>query len=94
MRRLSSTGRKRGRPFPSCHARLAVTSAIEQLPAHYRAVLVLRDVEGLLPAEVAEALCISLSTAKSRIHRARLLIRKRLTEFATETTDSKGLQPA
>ena len=67
---------------PSCRAelRLAVGAAIRELPVRYRAALVLRDVEGLSTAEVAAALGLTLSNAKNRIHRARLFVRKRLTE--------------
>src|SRR5215470_8902431 len=42
-----------------------LTSAIDELPPHYRAAIVLRDVEGLSTAEVAGALGITISTAKS-----------------------------
>ena len=57
----------------------AVRFAIEELPAHYRGALVLRDVEGRSPAEVAGALSITVA-AKTRVHRARLFLRKRLAE--------------
>ena len=60
--------------------RLALTAAIDELPAHYRAALVLRDVEGLSLAEIAETLGILSGTVKTRIHRARLFVRNRLTE--------------
>ena len=58
-----------------------LTSAIDALPPHYRAVIVLRDVEGLSTADVADALGISVPTAKIRAHRARLVLRKRLSTF-------------
>jgi len=58
-----------------------LTSAIDELPAHYRAAFVLRDVEGLSTAEVAGSLGIPAQTAKTRAHRARLLLRKRLSTF-------------
>jgi RNA polymerase sigma-70 factor, ECF subfamily len=58
-----------------------LTSAIDALPPHYRAVIVLRDVEGLSTAEVADALGIPVPTAKTRAHRARLVLRKRLSTF-------------
>ena len=60
-----------------------VTAALDELPAHYRAAVVLRDVEGLSCGEIAEVLSISLANARTRIHRARLFIRKRLTESTT-----------
>jgi len=58
-----------------------ITSAIDELPPHYRAAIVLHDVEGLSTAEVADALGIPVPTAKTRAHRARLLLRKRLSTF-------------
>jgi RNA polymerase sigma-70 factor, ECF subfamily len=41
----------------------------------YREVLVLRDVEGLSAAEVAEVLGVSVQAVKSRLHRARISVR-------------------
>jgi RNA polymerase sigma-70 factor (ECF subfamily) len=58
-----------------------LTAAIDELPPHYRAVIVLRDVEGLSTGEVADALEIAVPTAKTRAHRARLLLRERLSTF-------------
>src|SRR5262249_27092511 len=58
-----------------------LTSAIDELPPHYRAAIVLREVEGLSTAEVADALEIPLQTAKTHAYRARLLLRKRLSTF-------------
>src|SRR3989442_4498426 len=58
--------------------RVALTSAINELPAHYRTALVLRDVEGLSNLEIAEALSIGVPSVKIRVHRARLFLRKRL----------------
>src|SRR5207244_2810888 len=58
-----------------------LASALEELPPHYRAAIVLRDVEGLSIAEVADALGIPVGTAKTRAHRARLFLRKRLSTF-------------
>lgn len=53
--------------------------AIDELPDHYRAVLVLRDVEGLSTEQVAEVLGESIPTVKSRLHRARMALREELT---------------
>lgn len=51
------------------------------LPFDHRAAVVLRDVEGLTNAEVADALGISVAAAKSRIHRGRLQIRAALARW-------------
>jgi RNA polymerase sigma-70 factor, ECF subfamily len=55
------------------HAFLA--ERVRALPSKYRVPLVLRDIAGLSNQEVAEILGLSLSAAKSRIHRARMQIR-------------------
>jgi RNA polymerase sigma-70 factor (ECF subfamily) len=56
-----------------------VRAAVERLPAHYRAVLVLRDVEELSSEEVAKILGDSVASVKSRLHRARMALREILT---------------
>jgi RNA polymerase sigma factor (sigma-70 family) len=65
-------------PAVQSELRGVLTSALEELPDHYRAVIVLHDVEGLSMAEVADCLNATVPTAKSRVHRARLVLRKRL----------------
>jgi RNA polymerase sigma-70 factor, ECF subfamily len=77
-------------PGVQTELRSALSSALAGLPAHYRAVMVLHDVEGLSMAEVADALAISVSTAKSRAHRARLSLRKRLSMFTAMAGVSFG----
>jgi RNA polymerase sigma-70 factor (ECF subfamily) len=52
-----------------------VRRAIDLLPAQHRAVLVLRDLEGLSYEDVARVLACRLGTAKSKINRARLEFR-------------------
>ena len=55
--------------------------AIDELPADYRTAFVLHDVEGLSNLEIADTLQVRLGTVKSRVHRARLFLRKRLAEY-------------
>jgi RNA polymerase sigma-70 factor (ECF subfamily) len=55
--------------------------ALDALPDHYRAIVVLRDVEGLSNEEVAEVVGESVATVKSRLHRARMALREQLTRF-------------
>jgi RNA polymerase sigma-70 factor, ECF subfamily len=69
----------------SSELRQAVRAAVEDLPPHYRIVLVLRDMEHLPTTEVASALDLPESTIKMRLHRARLMVRQSL-----ETTLSGG----
>ena len=58
-----------------------LTTAIDELPPHYRAVTILHDIEGRSMAEVADALGITVPSAKSCAHRARLQLRARLAGF-------------
>ncbi len=69
--------------------RMALTSAIDELPPVARTALVLRDVEGLSHLEIAEALGLSVPIVKSRVHRARLFLRKQLGGAMT-TVDAKA----
>jgi len=59
--------------------RALLNRAIDSLPDHYRAVLVLRDVEDVPNAEIAEAIGESVASVKSRVHRARMALREQLT---------------
>jgi RNA polymerase sigma-70 factor (ECF subfamily) len=54
---------------------------IAELPAHYRAAVVLRDVEDLTNEEAADVLGLDLRNFKSRLHRGRMAVRRRLEEF-------------
>jgi RNA polymerase sigma-70 factor (ECF subfamily) len=61
-------------------AQRAVREAIDTLPASYREVLVLRDLEQLSTRETARALDLPESTIKMRLHRARLMVRNELAD--------------
>jgi RNA polymerase sigma-70 factor, ECF subfamily len=63
----------------SQETREIVQRAIGLLPEQYRAVLVLRDIEGLGNDEVAEIVGDSVAAVKSRLHRARMVLREALT---------------
>jgi RNA polymerase sigma-70 factor, ECF subfamily len=55
---------------------------IAELPPAYRDVIWMNDVEGMTAPEIAETLEISIPALKSRLHRARLAVRQRLSEIA------------
>jgi RNA polymerase sigma-70 factor, ECF subfamily len=55
-----------------------IERAVAGLPESYHDVYVLADVEGLPNQDVADALGLSLSAVKSRLHRARLVMRRAL----------------
>ena len=59
-------------------ARLDLEWALQLLPRRARQVFVLFDVEGYGHGEIAEALGVSVGTSKSQLHRARMLLRERL----------------
>jgi RNA polymerase sigma-70 factor (ECF subfamily) len=69
----------------SKEGRETIRAAIDRLPAQYRAVLVLRDVEELSTEDVAEALGATVASVKSRLHRARMALREMLTVAYTAT---------
>ena len=56
-------------------------NAMNKLPKEYYAVFVLRDVDGLSNNEVSEILAITVPAVKSRLHRARTILQKRLREL-------------
>jgi RNA polymerase sigma-70 factor (ECF subfamily) len=56
----------------------ALDAALAAMPAEAREVLLLRDVEGLSGEEAARALGITLAALKSRLHRARLELKRRV----------------
>jgi RNA polymerase sigma-70 factor, ECF subfamily len=58
-----------------------LTGAIEDLEPIYRTVFTLRDVDGLSTEETAEALDLTVPAVKSRLLRARLQLRDKLTRF-------------
>jgi RNA polymerase sigma-70 factor (ECF subfamily) len=61
--------------------RLAVREAIASLPPKFRAVLVLREIEGLRYDQIAQILCISQGTVESRLFRARRRLVARLSRW-------------
>lgn len=78
-------------PYDSSHPEVAgeaielrgrLRDALDDLPAGHRKVVVLKDVYGWSHAEIAEALGISVTAAKVRLHRARARLARDLEESA------------
>ena len=67
-----------------------LTKTIHGLPASFRTVFVLRDVEGLSTEETADALDLSVPAVKSRLLRARLQLRERLNRFFQKKENGDG----
>jgi RNA polymerase sigma-70 factor (ECF subfamily) len=74
--------------------RQALDAAINKLPKKYKMVLVLRDMEGLSAKEVGTIVGLNERAVKSRLHRARLFVRKELSARGLADTqhvpDSQG----
>jgi RNA polymerase sigma-70 factor, ECF subfamily len=76
----------------------AIWKALGELPDIYRVVFVLRDVQHLDVAETAQVLGIGESAVKTRLHRARLMMRESLTPMFAKPKGSiwdrwKGMNP-
>jgi RNA polymerase sigma-70 factor (ECF subfamily) len=61
--------------------RVVLEAAINRLAEEYRSVFIMRDVDGLSNEEVSSLLSISVPAVKSRLHRARLMLRKKLNAY-------------
>ncbi|GIW46186.1 MAG: RNA polymerase sigma factor [Deltaproteobacteria bacterium] len=66
-----------------------IEKAIDELPEPYRIVFHLRDIEGLSNEEVAKVLELSVPAVKSRLHRARLFLRDKLSDYFFEFPSKK-----
>jgi RNA polymerase sigma-70 factor (ECF subfamily) len=64
----------------------ALEEAVDALPETYRAVFMLRDIEGLSTIEAGEGLGLSEEAVKTRLHRARAMIRQTVTARIGEVT--------
>jgi RNA polymerase sigma-70 factor (ECF subfamily) len=74
-------GRSFGAPDPSLSGsidRLALERAVAELPAGYRLIFILHDVEGYEHNEIAVMLDCSIGNSKSQLHKARLKLRDAL----------------
>ncbi|MDH7602154.1 MAG: sigma-70 family RNA polymerase sigma factor [Armatimonadota bacterium] len=61
-----------------------VEKAISELPFEYRIVAVLRDLHGLAYSEISEATGLSVDVVRTRIARARAMLRRKLEPFLVE----------
>jgi RNA polymerase sigma-70 factor (ECF subfamily) len=64
----------------------AIQAAVAELPEDYRAIFVLRDIDGLSNEAVSQVLQLSVPAVKSRLHRSRLLMRERLKSHYAQLT--------
>jgi RNA polymerase sigma-70 factor (ECF subfamily) len=78
---LPDTGPLQDESLIENERRQAVGRAIGSLPVKYRAAVVLRDIEGLSYDRIAQTLNLSEGTVKSRINRARNLLKEKLSAY-------------
>jgi RNA polymerase sigma-70 factor (ECF subfamily) len=88
MPAFSSMGHTPEQQASNAELRALLESVVESLPHTYRMVFVLREVEGLNTAETAESLGVTEETVKTRLHRARALLREELFDRAGVATSS------
>lgn len=65
----------------SMEGKKVLEMAIDDLPIIYRTVMILRDIDGFSLEETSEVLGISIPAVKSRLHRARNIVREALTAY-------------
>lgn len=68
-----------------------IASALASLPAHYREIILLRDLEGHTIAEIASMLSLHPEAAKARLHRARSLARQYLAPSSSPQMQSLAI---
>lgn len=61
-----------------------VTKALMQLPEDFRMIVILADVEGLTYKEISQVLSVPIGTIRSRLHRARKILRELLADYAAK----------
>jgi RNA polymerase sigma-70 factor (ECF subfamily) len=59
----------------------AIEAAVDKLPEDYRAIFILRDIDGLSNESVSKILQLSVPAVKSRLHRSRLIMRQQLKKY-------------
>jgi len=77
-REVDAADREFAVPADRPETRLDLEAALLQLPPGAREIFVLHDVEGHKHGEIADLLRISVGTSKAQLHRARMMLRRRL----------------
>ena len=86
MSQVEATGPSPERQAYASELKRLVEQSVDALPDTYRAVFMLRDVEGLSTSETAEGLDLGEEAVKTRLHRARAILRRELFARAGATT--------
>lgn len=85
METLKSPGADPERQAYTGELKQLLERSVDALPEPYRLVFMLREVEGLSTAETAEGLAIGQEAVKTRLHRARAMVRRELFDRAGAT---------
>jgi len=72
---------------------MAVREHVRRLPAEFRAVVVLREMEGLSYSEIGEVLRLPLGTVQSRLSRGRQMLREAMAADERIPTPRRGMTP-
>ena len=80
-----------GRVMEQAEMSSCVRGYLDKLPADYRTVILLHDLEGLTNVEIAETLGVSLDTVKIRVHRARRKLHNALDSHCDFSHDECGV---
>lgn len=68
-----------------------ITVALNRLPIDFKTVILLCDVEGFSYEEIAKIIDIPIGTVRSRLHRARNVLKESLKEYAQKMGFNKEL---
>ena len=61
-----------------------ITTAVNDLPVDYRLIILLCDIEGFKYDEIAQIIDVPIGTVRSRLHRARNMLKERLKDYAKQ----------
>jgi len=67
--------------FKSNELKEVLQQAINSLPPKYKSVFILHDIEGIPISEVASILSLSIPAVKTRVHRSRMFLREKISEY-------------
>jgi RNA polymerase sigma-70 factor (ECF subfamily) len=82
---IEDTSQEPGQRLEAGELQAEVEKAIAALPVDLRLAVILRDIQGLSYQEIAQALECTLEAVKSRLFRARAILRKQLSSYLTSS---------
>ncbi|MCX7705291.1 MAG: sigma-70 family RNA polymerase sigma factor [bacterium] len=61
--------------------KMLIEKSVDALPGKYKTIFILHDIEGFSTEEISRMLNLSISAVKSRVHRSRMFLRDRLSQY-------------